>query len=367
MRLSKTSKLSIINCAFYPLCSRVRGMEDPSVLSFDEFSAIRNRERGPGAGKGPSSSSAMKQTIIKEEVKKEVTFDGKNKNPAADNDDGSSQNGKASFSSKQKRSGGLLLSIGDFMEMHETQMFCIILILLDSYSGYLLSILQSVIGDLESNDAKIVLENIIPMMKNFTAFTQIYFIVELVMIFLSFGLSVLGHLGYTVDFVILATQFYADLVAAGRESRVLNVFRLWRTYRLLISLVNIEKEAHDETKAQVEELDAANRKIEMEKSNIEEDLKREKEARTSVEAMLADYKEEVDTLNEALKIAARDIAEVGEADDDLFLTDDELEGADESGGGDAESKVSGGSMKSKASSQGPITFVVNSDGTFDQR
>ena len=106
----------------------------------------------------------------------------------------------------------------------------------------------------------------------------------------------------------------------------------------------------------------------MEKSNVEEDLKREKEARTSVEAMLADYKEEVDTLNEALKIAARDIAEVGEADDDLFLTDDELDGADGSGGGgDAESKVSGASLKSKSSSQGPVTFVVNSDGTFDQR
>merc|ERR1711907_398623 len=101
--------------------------------------------------------------------------------------------------------------------------------------------------------------------------------------------------------------------------------------------------------------------------NVEEDLKREKEARTSVEAMLADYKEEVDTLNEALKIAARDIAEVGEADDDLFLTDDELDGADGSGGGDAESKVSGTSLKSKSSSQEPVTFVVNSDGTFDQR
>ena len=343
-------------------------MDDPSVLSFDEFSAIRNRERGAGAGKGPSSSSTMKQTTIKEEVRKEVTFDG-NEKPVARGDNESSQYARTSSTSRLKGGGGLLLSIGDFMEMHETQMFCIVLILLDSYSGYLLSILQSVVVDLESNDAKIVLENIIPMIKNFTAFTQIYFIVELVMIFLSFGLTVLGHLGYTLDFVILATQFYADLVAPSRESRVLNVFRLWRTYRLLVSLVNIEKEAHEETKTQVEELEAANRRIEMEKSNVEEDFKREKEARTSVEAMLADYKEEVDTLNEALKIAARDIAEVGEADDDLFLTDDELEGADESGGGsgDAESKISGGSMKSKASSRDPITFVVNSDGTFDQR
>jgi hypothetical protein len=41
--------------------------------------------------------------------------------------------------------------------------------------------------------------------------------------------------------------------------------------------------------------------------------------------MLQSYKEEVDTLNEALKIAAMDIAEVGQADDDddYFLSDDE--------------------------------------------
>lgn len=44
--------------------------------------------------------------------------------------------------------------------------------------------------------------------------------------------------------------------------------------------------------------------------------------------MLQNYKEEVDTLNEALKIAAMDIAEVAEADDDFF-SDEEGEGEEE--------------------------------------
>jgi hypothetical protein len=48
-----------------------------------------------------------------------------------------------------------------------------------------------------------------------------------------------------------------------------------------------------------------------------------KEARLSVEDMLQSYKNEVDTLNEALKIAAQDIAEVAEADDDFFLSDED--------------------------------------------
>lgn len=47
------------------------------------------------------------------------------------------------------------------------------------------------------------------------------------------------------------------------------------------------------------------------------------EARASVEDMLQTYKDEVDTLNEALKIAAMDIAEVAEAEDDYFISDEE--------------------------------------------
>jgi hypothetical protein len=47
--------------------------------------------------------------------------------------------------------------------------------------------------------------------------------------------------------------------------------------------------------------------------------------------MLQDYKDEVDTLNEALKIAALDIAEVAQAEDDFFLSDEE---GDEEGEGE---------------------------------
>jgi len=48
-------------------------------------------------------------------------------------------------------------------------------------------------------------------------------------------------------------------------------------------------------------------------AKFEGELEQEKEARKAIEEMLQSYKEEVDTLNEALKIAAQDIAEVGQA------------------------------------------------------
>jgi hypothetical protein len=124
--------------------------------------------------------------------------------------------------------------------------------------------------------------------------------------------------------------------------------------------------------------------------------------------MLQSYKEEVDTLNEALKIAAMDIAEVAEADDDLF-SDEEGGAEDEEEGleGDAATAASSSvvastaasstrdrmaeelranpernpsrnreelyrlatsdSSASKAGAPKPATFIVHPDGTFEYR
>jgi hypothetical protein len=117
--------------------------------------------------------------------------------------------------------------------------------------------------------------------------------------------------------------------------------------------------------------------------------------------MLQSYKEEVDTLNEALKIAAMDIAEVAEADDDFFSDEEE----EEAGEGDAATAASSSVVASTAASSGrdrmaeelranpernpsrnreelyrlatsdaskaavqkPATFVVHPDGTFEYK
>lgn len=100
--------------------------------------------------------------------------------------------------------------------------------------------------------------------------------------------------------------------------------------------------------------------------------------------MLQNYKEEVDTLNEALKIAAMDIAEVAEAEDDFFSSDEDDEAAGERFG-DEGSSVGGAvgaerdSNKNKdelyrlamsgtaASNQKSSTFVIRDDGTFEHK
>lgn len=69
--------------------------------------------------------------------------------------------------------------------------------------------------------------------------------------------------------------------------------------------------------------------VEIAKYKLENDLRKEQESLVAVETMLTNYKEEVYTLNEALKIAALDIAEIAQGDDE------DEEGEVGSGGGGA--------------------------------
>ena len=122
---------------------------------------------------------------------------------------------------------------------------------------------------------------------------------------------------------------------------------------------------------------------------------KEKEARSAVDEMLNQYKDDLDTMNEAIKIAAMDIVEVAEADDDLLSDeedlDDEGEEVDDEGFTDAPSGrydknrnkaemyanarkdkddlsiTSGSTMASSRKTQAGVTFVVNKDGSFQQR
>jgi hypothetical protein len=108
--------------------------------------------------------------------------------------------------------------------------------------------------------------------------------------------------------------------------------------------------------------------------------------------MLQNYKEEVDTLNEALKIAAMDIAEVAEAEDDFFSSDEEDEGSEvrtaagDKFAEDGEGSSVGGAVGTERdanknkdelyrlamsgtekTSQKKSTFVVHDDGTFESK
>ena len=135
--------------------------------------------------------------------------------------------------------------------------------------------------------------------------------------------------------------------------------------------------------------DADCRKLRIEVQRLEADLIKEREAKDAVEEMLLTYKDEVDTLNEALKIAAMDIAEVAQADDDFSSDDDDEESNESLTADDGEKEyldaISADTDKGKnrdtllrlarkdgSGSGGPpqnsrSTFVIQDDGSFKMR
>jgi chromosome segregation ATPase len=94
-------------------------------------------------------------------------------------------------------------------------------------------------------------------------------------------------------------------------------------------MVNTEKDAHDRTVKLLEASELEVKKLQIETTSLRTEITREKEARNAIEDMLQNYKEEVDTLNEALKIAAMDIAEVAQTEDDFALSEEGDDSEDE--------------------------------------
>ena len=363
-------------------------------LSFDEFQAVSARARSlrkTQDGDGPDEEEDEKET-------KETAPAGR--------------------------------GLGEFLEMTQVQSFVILMIFLDVFAAFMLALIQlenSVPTATTSNASASVAtaKNVLPddvadpisivkfiskyvvstallqnALTSFTGFTVLFFALEILAILVVFNLAVVGHFGYTLDSIVVAVQLYTELSGTGIQSRLLSVLRSWRLVRLMNALVTIEREAHDQTKVLMSEKDGLTRQLQGEIRRSEEELARELEARKAVDEMLASYKEEVETLNEALKIAAMDIAEVAEADDDLLLSDDEEEllgeqknggvgGADDDDDDQNDFVDASGSAHDKARNRealmrearrdaynpqaaamrkakdGNATFRVHEDGTFD--
>ena len=223
----------------------------------------------------------------------------------------------------------VVFSIGEFLELHHVQAVYIVVIILDIF----ICISESCLGNKVTSifisrnvfGSVVSLSTLSTALKYFGQMTLVFFSIEIIAITVIFNTAVITHWGYMTDVGITAAQLFLFRYGLTREIRVLHIFRLWRVIRLFNSLVSIEKELHDETKAALEKAREVNRKIEIEKENLRLEAQREKESRMSIEETLQTYKDEVDTLNEALKIAAMDIAEVAQGDDDdeFVPSDDE--------------------------------------------
>lgn len=363
------------------------------MLTFDEFRAVNNREK--------SRTSGAKVPTVAADKNKPTGKKPKSDDPAAT---GSLSKESTTREATTKKSfvGRAVDSIGEFLELHQMQSLYVLLIVLDTFvslAEMYLSCPSNFDGREESGDAEINRKVMVRLLSSFSTFSTFFFAAEIVAVVLVFGRSMFTHWGYLSDIVTTGLQLYLEQRKYGKLSRLLNIFRFWRMARLMNSMVTTEKDAHNRTARLLETSEVEVKKLQLETTNLRGEILREKEARNAIEDMLQNYKDEVDTLNEALKIAAMDIAEVAQTEDDFGLSDDgdsqdDLSESNQGEDGDvfvdaASSKYSkvankgavmravmeDGSIHSRGSSvtagsshnYGTSTFLVHEDGTFEQK
>jgi hypothetical protein len=336
------------------------------MLSFDEFRAVNNREKAKTAAAKPGGPAAEK-TVTKK-VKKATPAE-----PAA-----AASKPESADAAQPKKSfiRGAVDSIGEFLELHQMQSLYVLMIILDTFVS-LAEMYLSCAANFPSNEseeyeaAEVNRKVMVRLLSSFSTFTTFFFAAEIVAVVLVFGRAMMSHWGYLLDILTTGAQIYLEQKQLGRVSRLLNILRFWRMARLMNAMVSTEKDAHDRTALLLEKSEVEVKKLQLETASLRTEIVREKEARDAIEDMLQNYKEEVDTLNEALKIAAMDIAEVAQNDDDVGMSDendsqDELSEAD--GGRDDEGFVDAAASKySRAGNKGAVMRAVMEDGSVHSR
>lgn len=331
------------------------------MLSFDEFRAINNRERnqdkiGEEKHGSKSAKKSLEQNLHGDDLLKKET----------------------------KTSKSLTQSIGEFLEYHSMQIFYIILLLLDTFGAFLELYYTSLLLDDPSFGLYV------KALKSLSQFASMVFSFEIFLVYIAFGLSTFFHVGYLIDLLVLSSQMYLEYKNYGCEIKILNIFRLWRPVRLLSAMIAQEKEKEVVLEQKIGNLEERLEQRLLEIDNLKLELTKEKEAKNAVEAMLVNYKEEVDTLNEALKIAAMDIAEVGQHDEELFTSEDEENEGEEEMSASVGSKSKDATSLSTAerskksaklqilrnaldenpllvANESKSTFVIHEDGKFEKK
>jgi ATP-dependent 26S proteasome regulatory subunit len=236
------------------------------MLSFEEFLAGTNREQNKKDQAEKQAEKQAENEKLKVNKKKTTKFsdnddiidnktnkiNDENRNNNDETDDISKSKNE---SKKTQSSSSFFNSIGEFLEMHQMQAFIIVMITLDSFASftemwlnsYLLKNPYSSIPNInidgsDINSIQSILSNIdmtvyISILKSITTFTIFFSAIEISLVLAIFGVNVIGHYGYLIDALIVASQLYLEIKGFGRETRILNIFRFWRFVRLFGSMV----------------------------------------------------------------------------------------------------------------------------------
>lgn len=197
------------------------------------------------------------------------------------------------------------------------------------------------------------------LISSFQSFALFCFVLEIGALFYAFRFSVLSHCGYCLDIIIVFFIIYDDVYDIHNfPPRLLGLLRIWRVARLVTTSLDQAQVSHDETKANLRNMKGKMEKLRAESEQLEESSRAEIDLRKQVEKMLQGFKDEVDTLKEALQIAALDVAGTAEEEfNERRKEESETKYMDEEG----DEYYDGANEETQSNRK----VVVHVDGTFE--
>lgn len=302
------------------------------MASFEEFHATQNRER---AKKHPSSDN----TSINDTTDVQLT---------------------------STRFGWRSHIVGKSLETYQVQFAVSVLIYLDVIISLTVLSMDDRYVETNGNIEETVYrgESILSrLMLSFQSFTLFCFILEIGALFYAFRFSMLSHCGYCLDIVIVSIIAHEEMYNIHNfPSRLLGLLRIWRVARITTTSLDQVQASHDETKSVLQNAEGCIEQLRAKSEQLKESCRAEIDLRKQVEKMLEGFKDEVDTLKEALQIAALDVA--GEAEDDFhaYGNDKGKERIDTKYVDDEGDQYYDGTNEETHSSR---KVIVHANGTFD--
>ncbi len=276
------------------------------MKSFEEFHTLQKRKR---AWDRLKQKEEFDPPTSKEESKspssEKSTNDDKGKSIVVNDNDSVSVSRRS--------------AIGQMIESYETQLFIVALIYLDLITYTITYILENDVGTFSNSEKveKIVDTDdstLLRFLSSIMNFTSICFVIEMFGLIFSFGVvNFFTHFGYCLDAFIISTILYDSMSSYNTTMDVLfpvqflSFLRFWRVARLISTIVSKVEEEHEETKFKLNEIEKEVKTEKMKSYHLQISNSNETDLRKKVERTLQAYKDEVETLKEALKIAALDV------------------------------------------------------------
>lgn len=217
--------------------------------------------------------------------------------------------------------------VGSKLETIVVQSAIVLLLYFDLIAYISLHVMESETLFDASQDTIEILPNLLISFLNFTLFV---FLLELMGVIYAFGWSTFSHFGYVLDILVVTMMIHNQMYDwTIFPLRFLVVFRVWRVIRLMNSIVRLVQEKFDSCKAKLLKSRKQIHQLELEVSHLKESTKTEMKLRKSAEKRMQSYQDEIDTLNEALRIAALDVLNLDHNEEFESFLAEEVEKRDE--------------------------------------